>query len=90
MTRPPYFNSPNFLVNLYFSIRKRYFISVYFHYNMLLLFHSYLLSHFTRLFIFRLSLGTVRPLYRTGVSLLFRESFLYISSTNMFHYLIFA
>ena len=35
-------------------------------------------------------LGTVRPLYRTGVSLLSRERFLYILSTNIFHYLIFA
>ena len=35
-------------------------------------------------------LGTVRPLYRTGVSLLYRERFLYIYSTNTFHYLIFA
>ena len=35
-------------------------------------------------------LGTVRPLYRTGVSLLSRERFLYIYSTNIFHYRIFA
>jgi len=32
----------------------------------------------------------VRPLYSTGVSLLSRERFLYISSTNIFHYLIFV
>jgi len=31
-----------------------------------------------------------RPLYRTGVSLLYRERFLYIQSTDIFHYLIFA
>ena len=32
----------------------------------------------------------MRPLYRKGVSQLSREGFLYISSTNIFHYLIFA
>ena len=35
-------------------------------------------------------LGTVLPLYRTGVSLLSRESFLHIKSINIFHYLIFS
>ena len=37
-----------------------------------------------------LTLGTALPLYRTGISLLSRERFLYIKSTNIFHYLIFA
>jgi len=39
---------------------------------------------------FHYPLGTVRPLYRTGVSLLSREHFLNIQSTNVFHYLIFV
>ena len=35
-------------------------------------------------------LSTVRPLYRTGDSLLSRKLFLYILSINIFHYLMFA
>jgi len=39
--------------------------------------------------VYKLS-GTAHPLHRSGVSLLSRERFLYIYSTNIFHYLIFS
>ena len=38
----------------------------------------------------RLTLGTVRPLYRTGFSLLQRTPFIYLINNYIFHYLIFA